>query len=79
MRFDSKGKVYLAVFCTTAVSVIASLLITGVLMGGFDEPEAMLPAALVPLMVAPLVSFWGFSQTHKIAELNAELANLLNQ
>lgn len=78
MRFDSQGKVYLAVLCTTVVSVLASMLITGLLMGKFDDPEAMLPAILVPLMVAPLVSFWGFSQTRKIAELNTELANLLN-
>ena len=78
MLFDSKAKVYLAVFGTTLISVIASLLITGGLQGGFSDIGSMAPAAIVPLVVAPLVSFWGFSQAHKIAELNAELENLLS-
>lgn len=78
MRFDSKAKVYLAVLGTTLVSVLASLLITGGLLGGFNDLASLTPALLVPLIVAPIVSFWGFTQTRKIAELNTELANLLS-
>ena len=78
MRFDSQSKVYLAVFLTTVISVVMSILITGILQGGFDDPEAMAPAIIVPLLVAPLVSFWGFSQSRKIEQLNAELSNLLS-
>ena len=78
MRFDSKRKVYLAVLGTTVISVVSSLLITGAILGGFGDLKSMMPALVVPALVAPLVSFWGFSQTHKIAELNAELSTLLS-
>lgn len=78
MRFDSKQKVYAAVLGTTGLSVLMSLLITLVLQGGVASLDAVMPAIVVPLCVAPLVSFWGFSQAHKIELLNKELAMLLN-
>ena len=78
MRFDSKQKVYCAVLGTTVLSVLMSLLITGVLQGGISDLEAVMPAIIVPLCVAPLVSLWGFTQAHKIEVLNRELTNLLN-
>lgn len=78
MRFDSKQKVYAAVLGTTGLSVLMSLLITIVLQGGVASLQAVTPAIVVPLCVAPLVSFWGFSQAHRIELLNIELATLLN-
>ena len=78
MRFDTKFKVYLAVFGTTVVSVAMSLVITMLIMGGPGDLSSMAPAIAVPLCVAPLVSLWGFTQAHKIELLNKELAQLLN-
>ena len=78
MRFDSKQKVYAAVLGTTGLSVLMSLLITTVLQGGVASLEEVMPAIIVPLCVAPGVSFWGYSQAHKIELLNKELATLLN-
>ncbi|MEP2630769.1 MAG: GGDEF domain-containing protein [Rhizobiaceae bacterium] len=78
MRFDTKKKVYFAVIATTVISILMSLLITGIIQGGLGKFEAIAPAFLVPLCVAPLVSFWGYSQAHKIEELNMKLQHLLN-
>ncbi len=78
MLFDSKLKVYIGVLITTVVSVILSVMFTGIIRGGLNEPSTLIPSIVVPLCVAPLASLWGFTQAHKIAVLNKQLANLLN-
>ena len=77
MRFDTKQRVYLAVVLTTRVSILFSVVVTGILRGGTFEISAMIPSVVVPLCVAPLVSFWGVSQAYRIGELNRKLADLL--
>jgi len=78
MRFDSKKKVYIAVVITTALSVLASVVITGILFGGVPDFNSLVPSVVVPLCVAPLVSLWGYSQAHRIEVLNRRLSVLLN-
>ena len=78
MRFDTKQKVYTAVLGTTVLSVLMSLLVTSIIQGGVSSLADVLPAIIVPLCVAPPVSFWGYSQAHKIEKLNQELGRLLN-
>ena len=78
MRFDTKTKVYTGVFVTSALSVVLSVLVTLLIKGGEFSASAILTSIIVPLCVAPAVSFWGFLQAYKIEQLNTQLSYLVN-
>ena len=78
MTINSKRTAILASAAVTALSVVASLLVTYFLAEGDSFKRGVIPATIVPLTVAPLACAWSFSQTLRIHRLNRRLEFLLN-
>ena len=78
MKFETEKQVNCAVLLTTVASVLLSLLVTYLALGESRFAVGAIPATLVPLLVAPVVSYLGFSQTREIHLLNAKLTRMVN-
>lgn len=77
MRIRNKRQHFAFVALVTGLSVIASLLVTHMVSPvGLGTP-ALAPALAVPLVVAPLVSYWSGVMMRRIHQLNMALAHEL--
>ncbi|WP_234169390.1 GGDEF domain-containing protein [Ruegeria pomeroyi] len=75
MRINTYRRKWVAVALVTLISVVASVVVTGVVSGGLSA-EALRPAIIVPLLVAPLATHWGAARLLEIDKLNQQLAHL---
>ena len=78
MKIKTKQQMYVAIFFTTVVSVFLSILVTYITVGEARFAYGIIPATIAPLVVAPIVSYLGFSQNLRIHHLNEQLTKLVN-
>lgn len=78
MKLETEKQVRFAVIATTLASIFLSLIVTYLVLGDASFSFGAIPAIIVPLIVAPLASYFCFSQARTIHSLNKELTCLVN-